>query len=87
MPGYSVTGPLSPEQIADRPLEPPNPLHAEALGTKAYGSRVTVWRSPILPIELYAGALEVTAVPTTGPDIAVTMEIAAVDPVDGRQAA
>jgi hypothetical protein len=49
---------------------------------------VTVWCSPILPIGNSTRALrEVTAVPTTGPDIAVTMEIAAVDPVDGRQAA
>lgn len=78
---FTITRPLGPEQIdyhnvgADSPLEALNRLHAEALGTKALrleGDRL-VFADPA-DRELYAGALGVTAVPTTGPDIAVTME-------------
>jgi hypothetical protein len=92
---FTITRPLGPEQIdyhnvgADSPLEALNRLHAEALGTKALrleGDRL-VFADPA-DRELYAGAL--------GGDRRANHrsrhrrddgEIAAVDPVDGRQAA
>jgi hypothetical protein len=92
IPRYPITGAVGPEQIdyhnvgADSPLEARNRLHAQALGTRAVrleNDRL-VFADPA-DRELCAGAWEVTAVPTIGPDSAVTIEIAAVDPVDGRR--
>jgi hypothetical protein len=87
MPRFTITGPLGPEQIdyhnvgTDSSPEARSCIHAEALGTKAVrldGDRLA-FADPA-DRELCAGAWEVTAVPTIGPDSAVTIEIAAVEP-------
>jgi hypothetical protein len=83
-----MIGPLGSEQIdydnvgADSPIEALNRLHADALGTKAVrpGGDRLVFADPA-GRESTRRHWEVAAEPTTGPDIAVTMEIPAVDPV------